>query len=236
MAKTFVDILNEFGCLHLLHCITADNASNNKKMAKVLETLSQEQKQFNFNAKKNLIPCFAHVLNLVSKAIIDNGVTKRMTKEDIQKIMENDSGGQKNNGDGSNNNESENNDEDDDRVAGDDDEININEAETPIEKLRLGCKLIKRRSKLQEAFKNIRNRLQLPKLNLKKDMPTRWNTTKDMVERFLILKDAYNHVVAGNEELRDACYINQEELHYLEKLNDYLDIFHATTLFLCSQR
>ena len=59
----------------------------------------------------------------------------------------------------------------------------------------------------------------------------RWNTTKDMVERFLILKDAYNYVVAGNEELRDACYINQEELYYLEKLNEYLDIFHATTLF-----
>ncbi|KAG2191820.1 hypothetical protein INT46_005036 [Mucor plumbeus] len=57
-----------------------------------------------------------------------------------------------------------------------------------------------------------------------------------MVERFLILKDAYNHVVAGTEELRDACYINQEELQYLEKLNDYLDIFYATTLFLCSQR
>lgn len=85
MAKMFVDILNKFGCLHLLHCITAGNASNNKKMAKVLETSSQEQKQFNFNAKKNLIPCFAHGLNLVSKAIIDNGVTKRMAKEDIQK-------------------------------------------------------------------------------------------------------------------------------------------------------
>lgn len=244
MAKMFINILSEFGCLHLLHCLTADNASNNKKMAKILETISQDQKQFNFNAKKNLIPCFAHVLNLVSKAIIDNGVTKRMSKKDVQNVLENENGDDQNSSDDGHKdeecNDEECNDEESNHVAGDDKEANINEAEyfteTPIEKLRLGCKLIKRRSKLQEAFKNIRNRLQLPKLNLKKDIPTRWNTTKDMVERFLILKDAYNHVVAGSEELRDACYINQEELQYLEKLNDYLDIFYATTLFLCSQR
>ena len=57
-----------------------------------------------------------------------------------------------------------------------------------------------------------------------------------MIEIFLILKDAYNHVIPGSEELKDACYINQEGLQYLERLGDYRNIFHATTLFLYSQR
>jgi hypothetical protein len=56
-----------------------------------------------------------------------------------------------------------------------------------------------------------------------------------MVERSIILKDAYNHVVAGDEKLKKMCYIN-EEFKYWVTLNDYLEIFYATALFLCSQR
>ena len=70
----------------------------------------------------------------------------------------------------------------------DDEDKDIVNTDTPIQKLRLGCKLIKRRSKLRAQFKEIRERLQLlPRLNLRKDCPTRWNTCKDMVERFIIL-------------------------------------------------
>lgn len=86
-----------------------------------------------------------------------------MSRKDIQKVMENESSNsqENNSGDGDDgNNKSENNDEDSDHGAGDDAGININEAvdlaETLTEKLRrLGCKLIKRRSKIQEAFKNM---------------------------------------------------------------------------------
>lgn len=233
MANIFLQVLDEYGCTHLLNCITADNASNNKKMGKRLEEMSSTEKRFVFVAKENLIPCFAHILNLVSREIIDNGVSKKLSEEldigdtrcDI--IDEAESSENEN----ENENESESDDSDDD----DEDKYIVN-TDTPIQKLRLGCKLIKRRSKLNAQFKEIRERLQLPRLNLRKDCPTRWNTCKDMVERFIILKDAYNHVVAGNEELRKLCYINEEEFKYLEILNDYLEIFHVTTLFLCSQR
>jgi hypothetical protein len=233
MAKIFVKVLDEYGCTHLINCITADNASNNKRMGKRLEEMSYTEKRFEFVAKENLIPCFAHILNLVSREIIDSGVSKHL-KEDLNvddtvtelDIIEEETETSEN----ENENEPESNSSDDDE---NNDKLN---ADTPIQKLRLGCKLIKRRNKLKTQFKEIRERLQLPKLNLRKDYPTRWNTCKNMVERFIILKDAYNHVVAGDEKLRKLCYINEEEFKYLVILNDYLEIFHATTLFLCSQR
>ena len=43
-----------------------------------------------------------------------------------------------------------------------------------------------------------------------------------MLEKFSILKNAYNHVVIGDEKLRKLCYINEEEFKYLVILNDYL--------------
>jgi hypothetical protein len=52
-------------------------------MTKILETLSQDQKQFSFNTKKNLILCFVHVSNLVSKETIDSGIAKRLPGEDV---------------------------------------------------------------------------------------------------------------------------------------------------------
>ena len=106
--------------------------------------------------------------------------------------------------------ENENENKSESNSSGDYENNNKLNADTPIQKLRLGCKLIKRRNRLKTQFKEIRERLQLPKLNLRKDCPTRWNTCKDMVERFIILKDAYNHVVAGDEKLRKLCYINEE--------------------------
>ena len=58
-------------------------------------------------------------------------------------------------------NDEECDDEESNHVVGYDEKFNIHEpeyfTETPIEKLRLGCKLIKPRPKLQEIFNNIRN-------------------------------------------------------------------------------
>ena len=81
MANIFVQVLDEYGCTHFLNCITADNASNNKKIGKRLEEMSSTEKRFAFVAKENLISCFAHILNLVSREIIDNGVSKKLNEE-----------------------------------------------------------------------------------------------------------------------------------------------------------
>ena len=76
----FVQVLDEYGCTHLINCITADNASSNKRMEKCLEEMLYIKKSFEFVAKENLIPCFAHIFNLVSREIIESGVSKHLKK------------------------------------------------------------------------------------------------------------------------------------------------------------
>jgi hypothetical protein len=81
MTNIFIQVLDEYGCTHLINCITADNALNNKRIGKRLEEMSCTEKRFEFVAKENLIPCFAYILNLVSKKIIDSGVSKHLKEE-----------------------------------------------------------------------------------------------------------------------------------------------------------
>jgi hypothetical protein len=62
MAQYVLKTLEEYGLKEKLFCVTADNASNNKTMAKVIE-----QHIASFKADCNLLGCTGHVFNLAAR-------------------------------------------------------------------------------------------------------------------------------------------------------------------------
>lgn len=63
LASYVCDIIEEYGVARKLFCIPADNASNNRTLARALE------KRFgHYSASQNMLGCVGHVVNLAAKA------------------------------------------------------------------------------------------------------------------------------------------------------------------------
>ncbi|KAJ7083217.1 hypothetical protein C8R44DRAFT_894553 [Mycena epipterygia] len=71
------NILDLADILHKVGHFTMDNASNNATFMTHLAILLRERGITGFDAKKNYIHCFAHIINLCLQAVI-----KQMEKED----------------------------------------------------------------------------------------------------------------------------------------------------------
>ena len=71
MAGILYDVLKRFNITKCLLCITTDNAGNNGTMRKELEELLNNL-DFNngWSSDSTKIPCLAHVIQLVVKAIL----------------------------------------------------------------------------------------------------------------------------------------------------------------------
>ncbi|KAE8229969.1 hypothetical protein CF326_g5041 [Tilletia indica] len=67
LAKHVADAVRHFGIEDKLWCIVGDNASVNNKM---MEILGQDSSLLRFQGENTQIRCMAHVLNLVSEAIL----------------------------------------------------------------------------------------------------------------------------------------------------------------------
>jgi hypothetical protein len=92
MANIFVQVLDKYGCTHLINCITADNASNNKKMGKRLKEMSYTEKRFEFVAKEEL-----NVDNIVTKFEIIEEETETSENENENESESNSSDDNENN-------------------------------------------------------------------------------------------------------------------------------------------
>ncbi|GAA5811624.1 hypothetical protein MFLAVUS_005064 [Mucor flavus] len=68
------------------------------------------------------------------------------------------------------------------------------------------------------------------------DCKTRWNSTKDMIGCFLVVKQAYDHAINQDDSIREVCVLTSEDVKYLEILDSLLTIFEAVTNWLCSQK
>ena len=62
-----------------IFCITADNASNNGTMSKVLE-----QKLSEFKADQHMLGCVGHVINLAAKAAL-KALDNLMSVDEVKK-------------------------------------------------------------------------------------------------------------------------------------------------------
>ena len=63
LASYLFEIINSYGIFSKFFCVTADNASSNKTMARALE-----DKLSSYKADQHLLGCVGHVLNLAAKA------------------------------------------------------------------------------------------------------------------------------------------------------------------------
>jgi hypothetical protein len=72
MATVVHNVLERFKITNRLFCITTDNASNNGVMRRELEDiLGGLERESSWNSDATKIPCMAHVLQLVVKAILN---------------------------------------------------------------------------------------------------------------------------------------------------------------------
>jgi hypothetical protein len=69
MAADVIHILSETGMKRRLLAITCDNAGNNRTLGHILEE-ELEKEDIHWSAKENMVPCLAHIINLVVQEII----------------------------------------------------------------------------------------------------------------------------------------------------------------------
>ena len=82
MAGVLYNVLECFSITKRLLCITTDNAGNNSIMRKELEELLNNLDiNNNWSSKSTKIPCLAHVIQLVVKAILGAFNIKLMETE-----------------------------------------------------------------------------------------------------------------------------------------------------------
>lgn len=111
-------------------------------------------------------------------------------------------------------------------------------ASNPIYRLRKGCIAIRLSTALTENFELFRQKKNLPNLTLIVDCKTRWNSTKQMIDRFEVLEEAYIMTInsATDQKVRDSCSLNCEEIQYIKKVNTLLACFDDITNWLSAQR
>lgn len=63
LVKYLIQIINAYGIADKIFCITADNASSNRTLARALQNVIPQ-----FNADEKMLGCIGHIINLAAKA------------------------------------------------------------------------------------------------------------------------------------------------------------------------
>ena len=117
-------------------------------------------------------------------------------------------------------------------------QINKSGAEdnNPIDRFRKGCVKIKLSNQLTCVFESNKKILKLPDLAIIVDCSTRWHSTKHMIDRFLVVKEAYRLTVNSDDDIRENCSLNDEQIQYITIVNEVLTKFEKITVWLSSQQ
>ncbi|KAG2232816.1 hypothetical protein INT48_005684 [Thamnidium elegans] len=68
------------------------------------------------------------------------------------------------------------------------------------------------------------------------DCQTRWNSTKVMIDRFLIMKEAYRLTINSEDDLRQDCSLNNAQIEYIMNIQKILTKFENITSWLSNQQ
>ncbi|KAG2228397.1 hypothetical protein INT48_002075, partial [Thamnidium elegans] len=115
-------------------------------------------------------------------------------------------------------------------------ESDSSKKDNPIVRLRKGCGKIRLSSQLNSLFETNKNMLKLPDLSIIVDCQTRWNSTKVMIDRFLIMKEAYRLTINSEDDLRRDCSLNNAQIEYIMSIQKILTKFENITSWLSSQQ
>ncbi|KFH70213.1 hypothetical protein MVEG_03064 [Podila verticillata NRRL 6337] len=208
LAEALVNVLERFHLGEKLQSITTDNASN---MAKMVRDLVKHPKAAEWSLKGSLyhLPCLGHIINLAVQAMLGPcGLDDQPPVND---------------------NLYPDDDEDDEATASavEGTEPAVTKL-TTLNKLRKGIVKIRASPPRRRQFDRICDIVKCPKLELTRDVSTRWNSTFTMVDRAIILKDAYQSM-CQNEPKLGAYALEDDEWTYLEKLRCLLSQFETMT-------
>lgn len=205
IATAFWDVLKEFGLLKKLLSITTDNASNMDTMFEEFDKLALKD-GLSFNSKDYRVRCFAHILNLVCRDMI-NVVGDGDVKEYSSDIESDD--------------EEEKNDK-------------KKKVLPVVAKFRKGVVAIRNSPKRRELFARqcIAAKIK-PKIVLR-DVRTRWNSTFIMLERGNQLKEPYDLTLRSIPKLRKYVLEDDEWLK-VDELMKLLAPFREATVMLSNE-
>ncbi|CAH2104141.1 unnamed protein product [Euphydryas editha] len=107
----------------------------------------------------------------------------------------------------------------------------VQAALTPLSETLVKVKSIieffKRSSHAQHKLREMQQQLTLGELKLKQDVPTRWNSTYDMLQRLLSAKDA---VIATMAIMRQELALNNDNWGVIESAAPILKLFYDITV------
>lgn len=244
MATELIQVLSSTNTEQRLLAITADNAGNNGTLRATVERLLL-QKDITWKAEENTIPCLAHVINLVVQEIIrhlkltttyndDSGLT--LQKRHIREIQSS---------------------------------VSVPNSLRKVSwgfitgfyhilitvKLRAICVAIDRSPQRYERFNSLQQSLPAnERLSVIRDVKTRWNSTFDMCERALKLREfidqwlnqeiaqkmtANASSIVADEDIAEVDFrdlkrlrLSHSEWHHLEIITGMLQRFKDATTWL----
>ncbi|KNE88916.1 hypothetical protein PSTG_17635 [Puccinia striiformis f. sp. tritici PST-78] len=257
LARMVQFIVEKFGLENRICGIVSDNTANNGTMISELKKLKWKR----FHGEAQWIRCFAHILNLVVKAILRPFGTPKKKADSIQDL--DDSDGEEeaqdliDGFDGSDiESESEDEDELTDTVAkdtelGGDDELTLDDIQDlegeddtdvyttvscrqTLAKFRAIATKLKKSPNSKAHFITIcqENECEKPH-NIERDVPTRWNSTYKQIASIVRCKRAL--LVWQHDKQYGTprrLHINQADLNLAQDLVDVLEPFYEFTLQL----
>jgi len=113
-------------------------------------------------------------------------------------------------------------------------QASIKEIVESVEKVKRTVEYFKRSTHALARLREVQVQMGLPEIKLKQDVPTRWNSTFDMIERFLKIKDAVvsTMVILGQDSIT---FLNNDWT-ILKNATEILNIFNEVTIEISSEK
>lgn len=207
IAKSFWDVLVDYDIVEKLFSVTTDNATNMDTLFEELERLAEEY-GIPFDSVNFRVRCFAHILNLSSRDMINTvGDGNRATYPS------------------------------DDESDGDDavEEKKENAKALPVvAKMRKGVVAIRNSPQRREMFKKQCSVAGIKHKNLTRDVRTRFNATLAMMERAKEMMLPFDMTLSCIPKLRKYA-LSKDEWHMIDELIKLLAPFKEATVMLSNE-
>ena len=91
LARIMYDCLNKNDICEKLHCVTADNATNNNTMMEYLSAILLKEANIIWDHKTHHVQCLAHIINIVVGDFLKGTLSCDAMSRESQKICANSS-------------------------------------------------------------------------------------------------------------------------------------------------
>lgn len=201
VANLLYDVLRSYGLLNLIQGVTTDNAASNFTMMSSLGKLL-----LNFDYKNKHFVCFAHIMNLAAQDFMK-------IIEPIQALV-------------ADTVDSDNSETEFENETGD------NESNSsPVSKIRYIVKKIKNSEQMLLKLKSLCEVVNCKMTSPKLDVRTRWNSTLEMLNWSLSVKNALN-IFCDNVNFSNQLKLSDNEWVLVSKICSYLRSFKTLSLVL----